>query len=111
MIAGEYVLVTIDRHTLPYPPAAGSTAQRSASWPVLSGTLSLRSNGTFHIETTYGTETSGTGKNSYEFTGTCFSSGDEFTMVWDGGGQTGLSTRGDTLVMKNEGRAFSYLRR
>lgn len=109
-IAGQYALVTIDGHALPYPSTAGD-ATRSATWPVLDGTLSLRANGTFHMETTYNTAAGGTEKNSYQFTGTCFNSGREFRMIWDGGGQTAFAVRGDTLVLKNEGRAFSYVRR
>ena len=109
-VAGEYTLVNINGHTLPYPSADGSDAARSTSWPVLGGTLSLRANGTFHMATTYNTGASDAEKNSYQFTGTCYSSGPEFTMVWDGGGQTAFAVRGDTVVLKNEGRAFSYVR-
>lgn len=109
-LAGEYSLVAIDGHALPYPQASGD-ASRSTSWPVLDGALSLRSNGTFHIETTYNTDASGKEKNSYELTGTCFDGGGSFRMVWDGGGQTQFVMHRDTLVLDNEGRAFSYVRR
>lgn len=110
-IAGDYSLVAIDGHALPYPNATSSEATKSSSWPVLGGTLSLRTNGTFHIETTYSTGPAGTDKNAYQFTGTCFGNGAAFTMVWDGGGETPLAARGDTIVIKNEGRAYSYVRR
>lgn len=109
-IAGEYVLVAIDGHKLPYPSVNAGNAERSTSWPVLAGALSLHPNGTFHMETTYNTDPPGTEKSSYKFTGTCFGGGSEFTMVWDGGGQTALAVRGDTVVLKNEGRAFAYVR-
>ena len=110
-IAGEYTLFAIDGHALPYPPATSSDASRSSSWPVLAGTLSLRPNGTFRVETTYNTSPAGTEKNAYQFTGTCFGNGAAFSMVWDGGGETALTARSDTIVVKNEGRAFSYVRR
>lgn len=110
-IAGEYSLVAIDGHALPYPSASAGVASRSTSWPVLTGSLSLHPNGTFHVETTYNTDPPGSEKSSYGFTGTCFGSAGEFTMVWDGGGQTALAVRGDTVLLKNEGRAFSYIRR
>ena len=109
-IAGEYVLATIDGHKLPYPSAAAGDAARSSSWPVVAGTLSLHPNGTFHMETTYNTDAPGTEKSSYRFTGTCFGGDAGFTMVWDGGGETALAIRGDTVVLKNEGRAFAYVR-
>lgn len=110
-IAGDYSLIRIDGHALPYPqPGTGQTT-RSASWPVLSGSLSLRTNGTFHVETTYNSDVSGAQNNSYQFTGTCYNNEGQFNMVWDGGGETALAARGDTLVLNNEGRAFSYVRR
>lgn len=110
-IAGQYSLATIDGHALPYPKATGSEATKSSSWPVMGGTLLLRTNGTFHIETTYNTGPASTDKNAYQFTGTCFGNGPAFKMVWDGGGETPLTVRGDTIVIDNEGRSFSYVRR
>jgi hypothetical protein len=76
---------------------------------VEAGTLLLRPDGTFRLETSYAT--SADGARSFAFKGTCFSVGSSFRMVWEGGGQTALSVRRDTLVVNNEGTLFSYLRR
>jgi hypothetical protein len=109
-ISGEYTLVAVDGHALPYAPAArGDAAQ--AAWPVVAGALALHPSGTFRVETTYSTNVSGSGKNTYQFSGTCFGADGGFNMVWDGGGQTALTVRGDTVVLKNEGKLYSYVRR
>jgi hypothetical protein len=110
-IAGDYTLIAIDGHRLPYALAAHGDAARAEAWPVLAGTLSLRPNGTFRVETTYNSNMTGSDKSTYQFSGTCFGSEGEFRMVWDGGGQTAIAVRGDTILVKNEGNAFSYLRR
>lgn len=110
-LAGEYTLIAIDGHRLPYAPTAHGDAARAEVWPVVAGALLLRSNGTFGVETTYNTNMSGGDKSTYQFSGTCFGSDGGFRMVWDGGGQTAIAVRGDTILVKNEGKAFSYLRR
>lgn len=110
-IAGDYTLIAIDGHRLPYALAAHGDAARAEAWPVLAGTLALRPNGTFRVETTYNSNMTGSDKSTYQFSGTCFGSEGEFRMVWDGGGQTAIAVRGDTILVKNEGNAFSYLRR
>lgn len=110
-IAGEYTLIAIDGHRLPYALTAHGDAARADAWPVLAGALSLRPNGTFRVETTYNTNMASSDKSTYQFSGTCFGSEGEFRMVWDGGGQTAIAVRGDTILVKNEGNAFSYLRR
>ncbi|HTI65386.1 MAG TPA: hypothetical protein VL524_17815 [Gemmatimonadaceae bacterium] len=110
-IAGDYTLIAIDGHRLPYALTAHGDAARAEAWPVLAGTLALRPNGTFRVETTYNSNMTGGDKSTYQFSGTCFGSEGEFRMVWDGGGQTAIAVRGDTILVKNEGNAFSYLRR
>jgi hypothetical protein len=110
-IAGDYTLIAIDGHRLPYALTAHGDAARAEAWPVLAGTLALRPNGTFRVETTYNSNMTGSDKSTYQFSGTCFGSEGEFRMVWDGGGQTAIAVRGDTILVKNEGNAFSYLRR
>jgi hypothetical protein len=102
-IVGQYALVAIDGHSLP------SAANRSA-WPVVAGTLTLQPNGTFRLETNYDAKSEG-GKSSLQFSGTCYSAGTDVRMVWDGGGLTNLTLRGDTLVLNNEGTLYSYVRR
>jgi hypothetical protein len=73
--------------------------------------LVVRTNGTFQVETNYDTKGDTRDNSSYKFSGTCFSAGTVVRMVWDGGGQTDLRLRGDTIVVNNQGTAFSYLRR
>lgn len=105
-IAGTYGLVTIDGRGIPTAPAA--QGGQTSSWPVVSGTLQVRSNGTFLMETSY--ETKAETAQTFSFAGSCFSVGNGFRMVWDGGGETALSARGDTLVVNKGGALYSYLR-
>lgn len=109
-IAGDYGLVAIDGHSIPFAPVSRSREATGPAWPVAAGTLLLRPNGTFLMETSYNTNVDDA-RSLSEFNGTCFSVGSGFQMVWEGGGQTTLSVRRDTLVVNNEGTLFSYLRR
>jgi len=110
-IAGQYRLVAIDGHALPFAPAKKGDAANTESWTVVGGALLVRPNGTFQVETNYDTKGVDLNNSSYTFSGTCFSAGSVVRMVWDGGGQTDLRLRGDTVVVNNQGTAFSYLRR
>jgi hypothetical protein len=107
-IVGQYTLVAIDGHALPVVP--GRAANKSA-WPVVSGTLALQPNGTFRLETVYDRSASEGGRSALQFSGTCYAAGTEVRMVWDAGGLTNLTQRGDTLVLNNDGTMYSYLRR
>ena len=107
-IVGQYNLVAIDGHALPVVP--GRAANKSA-WPVVSGTLALQPNGTFRLETVYDRSATEGGRSALQFSGTCYSTDTEVRMVWDGGGLTNLTQRGDTLVLNNDGTLYSYLRR
>ncbi len=107
-ISGQYGLVAVDGHSLPFAPGNQARTGATSAWPVVAGKLSLNSNGTFHIETSYDT----TGAvSSFEYSGTCYSAETSFRMVWNGGGVTDLTLRGDTLLLNKEGTLFSYLRR
>jgi hypothetical protein len=105
-IAGSYGLVTIDGLAIPTAPTAQGGAQ--SSWPVVAGTLQVTSKGTFVMETSYETRAENT--QTFSFAGSCFSVGNGFKMVWDGGGETALSARGDTLVVNKDGALYAYLR-
>ena len=109
-IAGQYQLVAIDGRALPVAPAKKGDAANTESWTVVGGTLLVRPNGTFQVETNYDTKGDTRDNSSYKFSGTCFTAGSVVRMVWDGGGQTDLRLRGDTVVVNNQGTAFSYLR-
>lgn|SRR5512146_1620361 len=109
-IAGQYQLVAIDGRALPVAPAKKGDAANTESWTVVGGTLLVRPNGTFQVETNYDTKGDTRDNSSYKFSGTCFTAGTVVRMVWDGGGQTDLRLRGDTVVVNNQGTAFSYLR-
>jgi hypothetical protein len=109
-IAGQYRLVKIDGHALPYAPSKKGDAANAEAWTVVGGALLVRSNGTFQVETNYDTKGADLNNSSYTFSGTCFTAGTVVRMVWDGGGQTDLRLRGDTVVVNNQGTAFSYLR-
>src|SRR5512146_3019626 len=109
-IAGQYRLVAIDGHALPFAPAKKGDAANTESWTVVGGTLLVRPNGTFQVETNYDTKGDARDNSSYKFSGRCFTAGTVVRMVWDGGGQTDLRLRGHTVVVNNQGTAFSYLR-
>ena len=101
-VAGQYALVTIDGHALPY----ASRALGPSAVPVVSGSLVVDSRGTFQLQTAY-RASDGT---SSPATGTCYPEGNELKMAWDGGGLTDLTLRGDTVLVKREGALYAYLR-
>jgi hypothetical protein len=103
-MAGDYALVTVDGHALPFTlrSAAGTSAR-----PIVAGSFALKNDGTFRLQTAYGAETAA----SATATGTCYTEGDEVKMVWDGGGLTNIALRGDTVVLKREGAQYGYLRK
>lgn len=98
-VAGEYKLVSVDGRALPM-------ALRTGASPIISGSLLLNANGTFRVQTAFGPETS----PGNAATGTCYTEANEVKMVWDGGGMTNMTLRGDTLVLKREGALYGYLR-
>jgi hypothetical protein len=95
-LAGEYALVSIDGHAVPYAPSA-----------VKSGSFVVSSTGTFHLETIYDRGELG----EYSASGTCYTEGEEVKMAWDGGGLTNLALRGDTVLLKREKTLYAYLRK
>jgi hypothetical protein len=101
-VVGEYTLVTVDGNALPHAPraVAGTMAR-----PVVSGSLLINPNGTFRLETAYGADSG----PSAAATGTCYAEDDAVKMVWDGGGLTNLTLRGDTVLLKREGSEYRYL--
>ena len=107
-IAGDYRLVAVDGRAIPFAQPSRSRDAAEASWPIVAGKLVLRPDGTFLMETTY--DTNADGARSFAFKGSCFGAGDAFSMVWDGGGQTPLTIRGDTVVINKQNTLFSYLR-
>jgi hypothetical protein len=107
-IAGQFALVAIDRHALPYALGSQARAGSTSAWPIVGGSLSLNPNGTFRIQTSYDT-TGAVG--SFEASGTCYRAESNFKMVWNDGGLTDLILRGDTLLLNKEGSLFAYLRR
>lgn len=98
-VAGDYALVSLDGHALPYA-ASGRT--------LTSGSFALNANGTFRLQTVYGP--SGGAGTSAAFSGACYPEGDQLKMVWDEGGLANLSFRGDTVFVKRDGALYAYLR-
>ena len=109
-IAGDYALVAIDGHSVPFAPVTRSAEGTTQAWPVVAGVLKMRADGTFLVETSYDPNASGA-HSVASFKGSCFSAGNGFSMVWEGGGKTALTVRSDTLVVNKDGALFSYLRR
>jgi hypothetical protein len=110
-VASAYTLVAVDGHALPY------TSQRvkGSDTPlteVISGTLDLERDGTFALSTTY-RATEGSGQRLFDgkFTGACAPAGDAFRLFWEGGGETPLTMKGDTVSVNNNGAIYRYLRR
>jgi hypothetical protein len=98
-LAGEYALVTVDGKPLPY--AVNATAR-----PIVSGSLSLKTSGTFQLQTAF--EDAGA-KSAAAFSGACYTEGNDVKMVWDGG-LANLTFRGDTVLLKRDGALYAYLR-
>ena len=105
-VVGEYALITVDGRALPYSPrpAAGTTVR-----PVVAGTFLLNANGTFRLQTVYGPANGGTSTPSVA-SGACYTEGDEVRMMWDEGGSTNMTMKGDTVTLKREGVVYAYLR-
>lgn len=105
-VVGEYALVSVDGRALPYTPraAAGTTVR-----PVVSGTFLLNANGTFRLQTVYGPSNGGTSTPAV-VSGACYTEGDEVKMMWDEGGSTNMTMKGDTVTLKREGAVYAYLR-
>jgi len=98
---GTYSLVSIDGNELPYTPShAGGAPQ------VLSSTLTLNADGTFHMSMSYGTESGN--PVSREFNGTYTREDSSFRLQWEGAGVTTGTLEGDTLTIDNEGLLFAY---
>lgn len=110
-VAGEYMLITIDDHALPYAHAYSKESSASAAQAV-SGTLSLKADGTFAMSTTYrAVDAQGERRFDGRSSGACARDGDAYRLYWDGGGETALTVRGDTLAVTNDGVLFKYLKR
>ena len=107
-IAGDYRLVAVDGRALPFTEPSRTRDAAASPWPVVAGKLVLRPEGIFVMETTYNTNADGA--RSFAFTGNCVGDGEMFNMVWEGGGRTPLTVRGDTVVINKQGTLFSYLR-
>ena len=101
-LAGDYALVAVDGHSLPY-------AARPQGASVASGSFLLNANGTFRLQTVQSPDI--TTSNAPAFSGTCYTEANEVKMVWDGGGLTNMSVRGDTVMLKREGALYAYVRR
>jgi hypothetical protein len=109
-IASTYTLVAVDGHVLPYASqrAKGSDTPLTE---ILSGTLDLERDGTFALSTNY-RAAEGSGQRLFDgkFTGACAPAGDSFRLFWEGGGETALTTKGDTVSVNNNGVIYRYLR-
>jgi len=109
-VAAEYTLVAIDGHALPYSPKADNDPG-VAPTKVVGGTLTVRANGTFLMSTQYSaTEAQGERRFDGQFSGSCAPQDEGFRMFWDGGGETPLTVKGDTVIVNNNGVRFHYLR-
>lgn len=106
---GEYALVTVDGRSLPYAPRLRDGSPDPSILPLVSGTFTLKTDGTFRLESVYARP--GDQGSTSAFSGACYTEGEEMKMVWDGGGSTNFILRGDTVVLKREGAVFAYTRR
>ena len=107
-VVGEYSLVAVDGRALPYVPRSRA-ASASLARPVTSGSLTVNANGTFRLQTVYD-QPGDSGGSAMAFAGACYAEGDQVKMVWDGGGLTNITLRGDTVVINREGALYGYLR-
>lgn len=110
-LAGRYTLRTIDGNPIPVSPVHPGAPANARAPEVLASTLVLREDGTFIMAMSYREPTSG-GHRFFDmpFSGTWAPDGAGYRMRWDGAGQTGVTIRGDTLVLDNERIIFLYRR-
>jgi len=101
-IVGEYQLVSIDEHEIPYAPMHGG--QRVPT--VTAGTLTLRDNGAFASKMQYAGSDGRTMNRT--FTGTYKTDGANYILRWHGAGTTLVTIDDGTLTMNNEGMLFVY---
>jgi hypothetical protein len=73
----------------------------------VSGSFRLNANGTFRLQTVYSPDIAANGPGA---SGTCYTEGHEVKMIWDGGGLTNMTVRGDTVFLKREALLYTYLR-
>lgn len=110
-VASAYTLFAVDGHALPFASqrAKGTDAPLTE---IVSGTLNLERDGTFALSTTY-RAAEGSGQRLFDgkFTGACAPAGDGFRLYWEGGGETALTMKGDTVSVNNNGVVYRYLRR
>lgn len=109
-LAGAYMLVAIDGHSLPYAPNHPDRPANAPPMPdVLASTLLVRPDGSFIMAMAYRSTTAGVERfRATPFSGTTAPDGAGFLARWDGAGITPLSLAGDTLTMNNEGIRFAY---
>lgn len=110
-VASAYTLVAVDGHALPFASqrAKGSDTPLTE---IISGTLNVERDGTFSLSTTYrALEAQGQRTFDGKFTGACAPAGDGFRLYWEGGGETALTVKGDTVSVNNNGVIYRYLRR
>ena len=109
-VASAYTLVAIEGHALPFAPVYGKDATVAPN-QVVSGTLNLRPDGTFSVATTYRTpEPQGARTFDGHSNGACAPDGGAYRLFWDGGGETAMTAKGDTVTVTNDGVRFQYLR-
>ena len=110
-IASTYKLVAVDGHVLPFA-AQRAKGSDTPLTEIISGTLNVERDGTFALLTTYrAMEVSGQRTLDGKFTGVCAPAGDGFRLFWEGGGETALTMKGDTVTLNNNGVIYRYLRR
>jgi hypothetical protein len=111
-VAGQYTLVTVDGHVLPFATTnVGLTADQVIP-EIASSSLLLRGDGTFALVLTYRKVVNGVEQlTDRSFTGTCTGTGPTYHLALEGAGITDVTLVGDKLYMDNQGVQFSYERR
>ena len=111
-VAGQYTLVTVDGHVLPFAPTNVALTADETMPEIASSSLLLRGDGTFTLVLTYRKVVEGV-QQMYDrsFTGTCTGTGPTYHLALDGAGVTDVTLVGDKLFMDNQGVLFSYERR
>ena len=99
---GTYSLVSIDGHPVPYTPMhEGQQAPE-----VVSGTLTLNSDGTFTSAMSYRLPDGRV--MSRDFRGTYSGKGSKLNLQWEGAGQTKAEVEGSTFTYDNHGMLFVH---
>lgn len=100
--ARTYALTTVDGHAIPFAPLH----QGQQIPEIVSGSLTLKDDGTFVSAMSYGKPDGGSFDR--DFRGAYSLEGSDLILKWEGAGETKVTVEGNVLTMDNAGMLFVY---